>query len=145
MSESGLEDVPSGGERHSVRAKTTGIFREWIGERAELFCNDLCDGTFAHFVASQLVDEDEIGEERAREIAFHLSDWHADAAFIVALHLFPERFTSEEIRKGVLAFLIHAPNHVAAAAALSGHPVQDTFEVGALDGPTEEDDSGSAA
>ncbi|HTH45949.1 MAG TPA: hypothetical protein VMB21_00425 [Candidatus Limnocylindria bacterium] len=71
----------------------------------------------------------------AKDVAFHLSHWNADAAFLVALHLFPERFTPEEIRSGVIGFLIHAPNHVAAAAKLGGSPTEDIFEVDALSGP----------
>jgi len=82
--------------------------------------------------------EDEFAEERAQDIGFHLSDWHAEAAFLVAAHLFPDRFTPAEISAGISAFLIHAPNHVAAAAALYGYPVEDIFEVGALDGPVED-------
>ncbi len=31
-----------------------------------------------------------------------------------------------------MAFLIHAPNHIAAAAKLGGFPVSDVFEVGAV-------------
>jgi hypothetical protein len=38
--------------------------------------------------------------------------------FIAALLLFPERFTAEEIRSGILDFLIHAPDHLTAAAKL---------------------------
>lgn len=68
--------------------------------------------------------------DRSADIAFHLSDWSSDAAFIVALHLFPERFTPEEIREGVEAIIIHAPNHLAAAAELGGYPVNDIFELG---------------
>ncbi len=68
--------------------------------------------------------------DKAYDIAFHLSDWSSDAAFIVAVHLYPERFTPEEIREGVEAIIIHAPNHLAAAAALGSHPVEDIFEVG---------------
>ncbi len=68
--------------------------------------------------------------DNARDIAFNLSDWSSDAAFIVAVHLFPERFTAEEIREGVLALIIHAPNHLAAAAALGGCPVQDVYGLG---------------
>ncbi len=62
----------------------------------------------------------------ADQIGFHLVDWQADAAFIVALSLYPERFTDEEIREGVLAFLLHAPSHVVEAARLAGQPC-DTF------------------
>lgn len=66
-------------------------------------------------------------KENAWDIAFHLSDWSADAAFIVALHLFPERFTDEQLREGVLAFVVHAPNHVPKAGELAGYPVEDIF------------------
>jgi hypothetical protein len=86
--------------------------------------------------------ESDLSVERAYDIGFHLSDWHADAAFLVALHLFPERFTASEIEDGVFAFLHHAPNHVAAAAALFGHPVEDIFEVAARSGPPDEHTTG---
>lgn len=76
----------------------------------------------------------EYPSEVARDIAFHLTDWTTEAAFIVALRLFPERFTPEEIRSGVEAFIVHAPNHTAAAAKLWGFPVTDVFEIGAIDG-----------
>jgi hypothetical protein len=50
----------------------------------------------------------------------------------MALLLFPERFAPDEIRDGIEDFLIHAPNHVAAAAKLRGYPVQDIFEIDGL-------------
>jgi hypothetical protein len=46
---------------------------------------------------------------------------------IVALHLYPERFTPKEIEAGVELFLCHVPNHVIAAARLAGHPVEDSL------------------
>jgi hypothetical protein len=49
---------------------------------------------------------------------------------LVAVQMYPERFTAEEVRAGVQAFLIHAPNHVAAAAHLSGWPLRDVFGIG---------------
>ena len=45
----------------------------------------------------------------------------------VALHLYPERFTPDEIHDGVAAFLTHAPHHVIAAARLGGYPTDDIF------------------
>lgn len=63
----------------------------------------------------------------ADKIAFHLTDWNSDAAFIVCLHLFPERFTQEEIQAGVDLFLCHVPSHVIAAARLAGHPTEDSL------------------
>ncbi len=80
----------------------------------------------------------EFGDEKASDIAFHMTDWNRDAAMVLALLLFPERFTRREIREAVQQFLIHAPDHVAAAAKLAGYPIADTFEVGALDGPDDE-------
>jgi len=71
---------------------------------------------------------EEFGAEKAADIAFHMADWNSDAAFILALHLFPERFTREEVEDGIRDFLIHAPNHVAEAAQLIGFPVSDIFK-----------------
>jgi hypothetical protein len=82
-------------------------------------------------IAAALAEE--FGLERANDIAFHLTDWTYDAAFLVALALFPAHFTAEEIEAGVGGFLIHVPNHVAAAAKLSGNPIQDTWKLDVLD------------
>lgn len=78
--------------------------------------------------------------EKALDIAFNLSDWKSDAAFLVAVHLFPERFSAEEIREGVERVLIHAPNHLAAAAALAGYPVKDVYGIGFKVPPDDDDD-----
>jgi hypothetical protein len=71
---------------------------------------------------------EEFGSEKASEIAFHMVDWNSEAAFILALHLFPEKFTKDEIDDGIQRFLIHAPSHVAEAAQLFGLPVSDIFK-----------------
>ncbi len=70
----------------------------------------------------------ELGTDRAEEMGFHLSHCSGDAAFILALHLFPQRFTGTEIEEGIRNFLIHAPNHFARAADLMGYPVSNIFE-----------------
>ena len=108
----------------SARAKVSAIFRELAGDRSELLCIGLSNEPTAGTIAAALRSESGYSEERARDIAFHLTDWHSDAAFIAALHLFPERFTPAEIEACVWSFLYHAPNHVAAAAALFGHPTR---------------------
>ncbi len=76
--------------------------------------------------------------EIARELAFHLTDWNWDAAFLVAVHLFPEKFTPEELSSGAEGVLIHAPNHLAAAAQLGRHPVEDIFHAGVSVAPRAE-------
>lgn len=113
----------------SVRKKVEAIFNELAGDRAPI----LDGSTFPAGVTSAItaaLSEPEATEEEvlhADQIAFHLTDWNSDAAFIVALHLFPERFTPEEIQAGVGSFLCHVPSHVIAAARLAGHPTEDLF------------------
>ncbi len=120
------------------------IFNELVGQRADLLCKGHCGPGAAEAVTTALLRESDFTEEQARDIGFHLADWPQEAAFIVALHLCPERFTPEEVEDGVLGFLVHVPNHVAAAAALFGSPVEDIFEVGALDGPANDEEPGNA-
>jgi hypothetical protein len=79
---------------------------------------------------SQALAKD-MNEEKAHEIAFHLCDWHQEAQFLVALQLFPTRFTPSEIQEAVTACLTHIPNHIAAAASLAGWEMKDIFNVGA--------------
>ncbi len=118
----------------SVREKAVSIFRELAGDRADR----LTKSTFE--IRRPLIEALAKGHyaAEARDIAFHMTDWNSDAAFIAAVLLFPERFTSEEIQSGIESFLIHAPNHVAAAAKLHRFPIQDIFDVGALNGETNE-------
>ena len=68
------------------------------------------------------------GREAASNLAFHLVDWTGDAAFIMALCMFPEQFTGNEIREGVDLLLVHVPNHVAAAAKISGNQCKDIWK-----------------
>ncbi|HRK21924.1 MAG TPA: hypothetical protein PLX06_08950 [Fimbriimonadaceae bacterium] len=72
----------------------------------------------------------EFSPERAHDIAFHVSDWVAEAASVVALHLAPDRFTDEELRDICERLAIHANHHLMAATALQGQPLQDVFELG---------------
>jgi hypothetical protein len=137
MSDTHSEDGANG------RAKALAIFRELVSERASRLSashyNHDAAATMARALSPAPDDRSSPEDCIARDIAFHLTDWASDAAFIVALQLFPERFTAAEIESGVEGFLIHAPNHVAAAAVLSGHPIEDIFEVGALNGPADDE------
>jgi hypothetical protein len=115
----------------SFRAKTRLVLAE-SGHEAALA--RLALGVEDSFLARFREAFSELPAQNAYDLAFHLSDWRADAAFLLALHLAPERFTAEEVKEGVTQFLVHAPNHVAAAAKLSGWPVEDVFGIGALEG-----------
>ena len=114
----------------ATHAKMLAIFRELAGDRAcRLDGARLASEAVAKMGTALPAD---YPPQVASDIAFHLGDWSSDAAFLVALHLFPERFTEEEVAHGVSNLVVHVPNHLAAAAKLAGHPVEDIFGVGAL-------------
>jgi hypothetical protein len=114
----------------SVRQKVDALLSELVGNRTARLREPDAQQTRETF--AQVLSADH-SPEVARELAFHLVDWASDAAFLLAAQLFPERFTPGELITGVDMLLIHAPNHLAAAAKLAGHSVADIFEVGALD------------
>lgn len=114
------------GQRMSARDKVTAIFRELAGEKCERLDAARYLADVNSRITAALASEKEEDILHHDQIGFHLVDWQADAAFIVALSLYPERFTDEEIREGVEAFLIHAPSHVVEAARLAGI-ASDTF------------------
>lgn len=122
----------------SSREKAAVLFEELVGDRAARLDGAHYNSDSAKVIAEALA---ELGNERAKDIAFHLTDWASDATFIVALQLFPERFSAKEIEEGVREFLIHAPNHVAAAAALGGWPVENIFGCANFLTPKGEDES----
>jgi hypothetical protein len=109
--------------------KVAAIFRELAGERAETLSATRLPAGITSTITAALAgpESSEAQILHADDIAFHLTDWSADAAFLLAVHLFPERFTPEEIREGVKAFLVHVPHHVIAAARLGGYSTEDIF------------------
>jgi hypothetical protein len=109
----------------TVQRKVLATFRELVGERAQRL-----DGSvMAQWAMDALTTalSPEYGEARAANIALNMADWNWDAAFIVALHLFPERFTPEEIDAGIGLFLCHAPNHIREACRLTGQYGWESF------------------
>ncbi len=121
----------------TVNEQVMAIFRELVGDRSIQLAPTTGIPKAQPLITKALCLEHP--KETAQDIAFHLTDWKSDAALIVALLLFPERFSRAQIRDGVEAFAIHAPNHVAAAAKLCGWPVSDIFEIDALDSSDQED------
>ena len=108
-----------------VMRKVLDIFTELTGDRARRLDGRVVASQTMDTIAVALVDQ--YGHEKTHEIAFHMADWNWDAAFIVALHLFPERFEREEIEAGIGLFLTHAPNHIRAACGLTGYYVWENF------------------
>lgn len=74
-----------------------------------------------------------LASEVANDIAFHMTDWEEDLRELAALYERIEQSSQEQIRKGIIRFLAHVPNHVAAAKKLVGlGPIEDVFGVGVL-------------
>ena len=110
---------------HSVSDKVSAIFKELAGGR-ERELNALVESIQTKkAIAAALAQS--YDADTAGKVALHMSDWNYDAAFIVALHLFPERFTPEEIKAGIGLFLVHAPNHIREACRLTGQYVWEDF------------------
>ena len=112
----------------TVVEKVAMIFRELVGDRAERL--QAGKPPFDAIHAFEQALSADYPPNIAPDVAFHLADVHWDAAFLVAAYVFPERFTHEELAAGVGMLLVHAPNHLAAAATLTLNPVRDIFEVG---------------
>ena len=111
----------------SVRAKVQAIFAGLVGKRAQVLESTMFPGAITSAVAAALSGPaaSEATVLHNDQLAFHLTDWASDAAFVVALHLFPERFTPEEVEAGVISLLVHVPGHVVTAAKLGGYSTED--------------------
>jgi hypothetical protein len=112
----------------SVKAKVSSIFSELTGARARQLDGPIQAKKINSRLAASL--KGHFSKKVANEIAFHLVDWNSDAAFLVAVHLFPERFSKAEILAGIFLFLPHVPSHVIAAARLAGYSTDDIFRKG---------------
>ena len=108
----------------SVADKVQQIFLELVGSRAEMLRGDRFPAGICSVVTRALCDGDdsEASVLKNDQIALNIVDWNSDAAFLVAVHLFPERFSSEEIRDGVHALMLHVPEHLRDAAQLMNLP-----------------------
>jgi len=75
----------------------------------------------------------ELDSKIVEDIAFHMTDWKEDLDELVGLYQNIETVSDSEVRRGVISFLAHAANHIAAAKKLVGlGPIEDIFEVGVL-------------
>jgi len=105
--------------------KVKAVFIEAFGDRAERMDGSRLNVPARAAVMSALAAR--YGFKTAGRIALNMMDGNGDAAFIVALHLFPERFTPEEIDDGIMGFLTHAPNHIREACRLTNTYVWENF------------------
>lgn len=76
----------------------------------------------------------ELPESVADDVAFHMTDWLDDLGRFAQFCTEPDKWKDQEVEEMLLSFLIHVPNHVAAASKLlTGFPVTDVFGVGAVE------------
>jgi len=69
----------------------------------------------------------------ARDVAFHMTEWLDDLEALLAFYNEPGALSPDDALEVLTKFLVHAPNHIAAAAKLlTGFPVADVFCVGAV-------------
>ena len=113
------------GMSDALSQKVLTIFGELVGERTKRL--DGCVPAEPAMSAISRAFASEYDPVTADAIGLHMADWNSDAAFIVAVHLFPERFTDQEIRDGVGYFLTHAPNHIREACRITGQYVWENF------------------
>lgn len=108
-----------------IDVKTDGIFRELAGKSGPFLHEKDLDKRITNIFPQ---DSESI-EENDGTMGFHMLDWQGDAATLVAMYRFSERFTDEEIQVGITHFLVHAPYHLVRAASIAGHPVHSLKEL----------------
>jgi hypothetical protein len=102
----------------SARRKVEEIFNAAFGENAARVFSAQNVAPTMQTVKQAFAPE--MDSEKAEELGFNMADWGSDAAFIIALHLFPERFTAGEIRAATSALASHLPYHVTNVAEALG-------------------------
>lgn len=74
-----------------------------------------------------------LAHSTASDVAFHMTDWLDDLSKFITFLEAPDRQSAAQVNELLLAFLVHVPNHLAAAAKLyADSPVTDVFGVGSL-------------
>ena len=74
----------------------------------------------------------DLTDEAARDVAFHLTDWLDDLEDLHHFFSDPDSLDDKQAQELLFQFLIHVPNHLAAASKLlTGTAVTDIFGVGA--------------
>ena len=76
--------------------------------------------------------KNKLADAVAGDVAFHMTDWLDDLGNFSRFCADPHSMSNAEVSQLLTKFLIHVPNHLAAASKLyTGIPVTDIFKVGA--------------
>ena len=121
--------------RRSARAKTSEVLGPTLFGLSERALRQR-QRAARNAIEAALAKKHSLGE--AGDIAFNLSAWFEEAAFLVALQLDPKRFTKEEIEASVSGVLATVLDHVWEAARVAGHPLP-CLESDFPDGDDDED------
>ena len=118
------DEIVAEGRAFDKKVRT--MFSDLASDRVNLlaghtFPNEICDRIYGALKSTGMDDK------VARDTAFHLTDINSNVAFLMAVYLFPERFSDEEIDRGVNNLIVHMPNHLFAAAKINGFPAEDVF------------------
>ncbi len=72
-----------------------------------------------------------LSEAVANDVAFHMTDWLKDLEAFYSFCVSPQGVPDETVSDLLIRFLVHVPNHLAAASKLyMDIPVTDVFNVG---------------
>jgi hypothetical protein len=70
----------------------------------------------------------ELPADKSGDLIFHMTDWLADLSRLCDLYSDPTKYGIDETKKILLAFLLHVPEHVSAAAEIfTGSGVEHIF------------------
>ena len=84
-------------------------------------------------IKNALIESGEYKVESAKDIAFHMTDWINDMIELSNLYSSPDSYNSKQIENLLLKYLLHVPNHLAAAhKLLTSEPLTDVFGVDAF-------------
>jgi hypothetical protein len=82
--------------------------------------------------------EAELPDSVADDVAFHMTDWLEDLDAFSRFCADPSSLSDAEVSALLTDFLVHVPNHVAAAGKLyTGVPVTDICQTGATSEDTQ--------
>ena len=110
-----MSTTPTGRALRKARA----IFAKAFGARGDGLFESSSTAAMTETIASAFAREMDPG--KAGDIGFHLGDWASDAALLLALHMFPEKFTPTEIRHVTDYLAAGLPHHCAALATHFGY------------------------
>jgi hypothetical protein len=80
---------------------------------------------------SLLASTGDFPKEKRKDIAFHMTDWLSDLQALTAFFEKPEGVEPVAFKKMLIGFLVHAPDHIAAARKLvTDQGMEDVFKVG---------------